>query len=99
RLTRSVCRTLDLDSDDLDRVLATGLVRLEGGRLVLRHPLLRSVVYRTAAEELRRAAHLAVADDLTGERDHDLQVWHRAAAATHLDETLAADLEGVGIRA
>lgn len=99
RLTRAVYRRLDLDGDDQDRVIATGLMGLDGARLVFPHPLLRSVSYRTAPEELRRAAHLAVAEELTAEDERDLRVWHRAAAATHLDEGLALELEAVGARA
>nr|WP_281497182.1 LuxR family transcriptional regulator [Ornithinimicrobium sp. F0845] len=109
RLTRAVHRRLDLegpnldgvdlDGADLDRLIATGLVTAEEGRLTFRHPLLRSVVYRTAPEDLRRAAHLAVAEELDGHEQQDLRVWHRAAAATQLDEHLAAELEEVGARA
>lgn len=99
RLIRAVSRRLALNGDDLDRVLATGLIQLEGSHLAFRHPLLRSVIYRSSPEEERRAAHLAAAVELTAWDQRDLQVWHRAAAAVQLDEELATDLEAVGARA
>jgi len=99
RVVRAVAGRLDLDAGALDRLIAAGLVMLTEGRLAFLHPLLRSVIYRTAPDDLRRAAHLAVADELTGDERRDLRVWHLAAAATQLDEHLARDLEEVGARA
>lgn len=99
RLTRVVAERLGLDGDDLDRVTAAGLVTVDGGHLAFRHPILRSVVYRISPEDRRRAAHLAVAEHLTADDQPDLRVWHQAAAATHLDEGLATELDAVGARA
>ncbi len=77
------------DPDALDELEATGLVRVEGLRVALRHPLVRSAVYGAAGSGARRRAHLALAHVLDGER----RTWHRAAAADGPDPVLAADLE------
>ncbi|WP_426565388.1 helix-turn-helix transcriptional regulator [Angustibacter sp. McL0619] len=70
-----------------------GIVVLHEGTLDFRHPLARSGVYRAASPEERQAAHLAVAQALTGSPDR--QVWHRAAAAVGPDELVAAALESI----
>ncbi len=77
------------DPDALDELEATGLVRIEGMRVALRHPLVRSAVYGAAGSGARRRAHLALAAVLDGER----RTWHRAAAADGPDPVLAAELE------
>ena len=77
------------DPAALDELEATGLVRVEGLRVALRHPLVRSAVYGAAGSGARRRAHLALAAVLDGER----RTWHRAAAADGPDPVLAAELE------
>ena len=67
-----------------------GLVRVRGRRVSFRHPLARSTVYDLATTRERRAAHLRLAEAY--EVDDDRRVWHRAAATTTPDESLAADL-------
>ena len=83
-----------------------GLVRLEqdgrpeGGRLVFRHPLLRSAVLQRAPLAQRLAAHRALAEVLGDHLgDERRQVWHLALAATGPDEHLAAALERTAERA
>ena len=73
------------------------LVDLEPSRVRFRHPLVRSAVYIAATPAERGATHLALAAVLAD--DPDRSVWHRAAAATQHDETLAADLEASAERA
>jgi DNA-binding CsgD family transcriptional regulator/tetratricopeptide (TPR) repeat protein len=64
-----------------------------GGRVTFRHPLVRSAMYRSAAERDRRAVHLALAEATDGEADPDRRAWHLAAAAAGPDEEIALELE------
>ena len=79
------------DPDALDELEATGLVRIEGMRVALRHPLVRSAVYGAAGSGARRRAHLALAAVLDGER----RTWHRAAAADGPDPVPRGGAGGV----
>ncbi|NDO87932.1 helix-turn-helix transcriptional regulator [Cellulosimicrobium composti] len=98
RLTRAVCARLDLDPARLDDAERAGLLSAADGRVVFRHPLLRAVVHGDAEPALRRRVHRALADEL-GPGDEDRRAWHRAAAATGLDEGVAGALAAVGDRA
>ena len=84
---------------DLERVEASGLAAVTGDRLVLRHPLARSVLQRGLPFALRQAAHAALAEVLDGPEDADRRAWHRAAATFVPDEEVAAELERTAERA
>jgi DNA-binding CsgD family transcriptional regulator len=59
----------------------------------------RAAVYQGATFAERSAAHGALARVLIGEPDADRRAWHRAAAATGPDESIAAGLEHTAARA
>jgi DNA-binding CsgD family transcriptional regulator len=91
------------DSLGLDET-AAGLC--EAGRLLefdayvrFRHPVLRAVVYRSAAPPERRGVHAALAAATDPQRDPDRRAWHRALAAIGPDEDIAAALLESGERA
>ncbi|NJP91437.1 AAA family ATPase [Nonomuraea sp. FMUSA5-5] len=81
-----------------------GLVHVVGGELVFRHPLIRAAAYQGAPFTRRLAAHRALATVLADAansdgRHADARAWHRAAACTEPDESVAAELEQAAERA
>ncbi|MGD9573175.1 MAG: AAA family ATPase [Thermoleophilia bacterium] len=84
---------------DLDEAERSGLVRVTGTRLELRHPMARSALHRGLSFALRQEAHAALAATLEGADDADRRAWHRAAASMAADEEIAAELERTAARA
>ncbi|MEY9947888.1 BREX system ATP-binding domain-containing protein [Kitasatospora sp. GAS1066B] len=81
----------------LERIEAGGLARLDrAGRLVFRHPLVRTAVIATASESARREAHRVLAGFLAPEDPRRLV--HEASAALLPDDALARRLQEAGSR-
>ncbi|MEV6235527.1 AAA family ATPase [Lentzea sp. NPDC051838] len=85
-----------LGLDDLAPIERARLVALDGDRVLLRHPLVRSAVYGAASLAERVAAHQVLAAAAT---DPDRAAWHAAAAVTDHDDEVAAKLEATSVRA
>jgi DNA-binding CsgD family transcriptional regulator len=82
-----------LGADALDPAERVGLLRLVDGRIVFRHPLVRSALLESAPDSRRRAAHAALAAALSGDEHVDRRAWHQALATLTADEDVAAALE------
>ncbi|MFG1993973.1 LuxR C-terminal-related transcriptional regulator [Actinoplanes sp. NPDC048988] len=79
--------------DALEPAERDDLVRVDGGagRVVFRHPLIRSAVVTGSTAAERRRAHQALAAAFPG--DVERRAWHLGEAATGPDEQVAALLE------
>jgi DNA-binding CsgD family transcriptional regulator len=83
---------LGLGPDAAEPAQAAGLIDF-GALVRFRHPLVRSAIYQAASIPAQREVHLALAKATDPEVDPDRRAWHRALAASGLDERLAAELE------
>ena len=89
---------LGIEPGAADRAEAQGLLAI-GDRVIFRHPLVRSAVYRSALADERRAVHQALGAATNRELDPDRRAWHLAAAAAGTDEAVAIELEQSAERA
>jgi DNA-binding CsgD family transcriptional regulator len=87
-----------LPADALDSAERVGLLRVVGGRVLFRHPLVRSALLESATDSQRRRAHAALAAALTEDEHADRRAWHRALATLTTDEDVAAGMEASGRR-
>jgi DNA-binding CsgD family transcriptional regulator len=87
-----------LAEDALDPAEREGLLRITGGRLEFRHPLVRSALLESSTHSERRAAHAALASALSADQHADRRVWHQALASLTTDEEVAGALEASGRR-
>jgi DNA-binding CsgD family transcriptional regulator len=76
--------SLGVDVETLAGAEDAGLVSVDSGRIVFRHPLVRAAVYSRVGARERRAVHRAVADVLA-EDDPDRRAWHLAEAVWQPD--------------
>jgi DNA-binding CsgD family transcriptional regulator/tetratricopeptide (TPR) repeat protein len=83
---------LGIDPGAATAAEADGLLTISE-RVMFRHPLVRSAMYRSVGIEQRRAAHLALAEATDRATDPDRRAWHLAAAAAGPDEEVAVELE------
>ena len=85
-----------VDPSLLDEAVGARLLRLEGGQIRCRHPLVPAAIAQVSDLSRRQAAHAALG---AAHRDPDRSTWHLAAAAVGPDEEIAAALDDVADRA
>jgi DNA-binding CsgD family transcriptional regulator len=89
---------LQIPRNSADELEDAGLVHIRA-RVVFRHPVVRSVVYRHSRPAARRLVHEALAQAVDEGSDPEYRAWHRALAANGPDEEVAAELESSAGRA
>jgi DNA-binding CsgD family transcriptional regulator len=85
-------RSLGLGTDAAAPAQTAGLIDL-GPFVRFRHPLVRSAVYQAGPIPDRQKVHRALADATDPDAEPDRRAWHRAHAASGLDESVADELE------
>lgn len=98
RVISRTCTVAGIAFDALGEAEDAGLIRIAGGRVEFRHPLVRSAVYGDAPAEQRRSIHRAVAAAL-GPREPDRHAWHLAEASLGPDARVAELLTRAATRA
>ncbi len=83
---------LNIPRRAVEPAVEAGLVDV-GARVRFRHPLVRSALYRAASSRERQSVHQALAEATDAASEPDRCVWHRAQAASGVDEEVAQELE------
>ena len=92
-LVRRAARRLELPVEEVAApAVEAGLAEF-AARVRFRHPLVRSVAYRSASFEERQQVHAVLAEVTDLAADPDRRAWHRAQAAAGPDEEVAQELE------
>ncbi|KAA0079076.1 LuxR family transcriptional regulator [Mycolicibacterium sp. P9-64] len=91
-LVWSAAAKLGIGPDAATPAIEAGLADFDA-YVRFRHPLARSVAYRSADVTERRAAHRALAEVIDPQLDPDRRAWHRAHAAPGPDDDVADELE------
>ena len=97
-LLKRAAERLGLGVDAAAAAEAAGLIEF-GGWVRFRHPLVRSAIYRASTHSERQEAHRALAETIDPCRNPARCAWHRAQAASGLDEAVAGALEHSADRA
>ena len=97
-LVWGAAEALGIPKSAADTVESEALLALSP-RVVFRHPLVRSAVYRAADGNERREIHRALAEATDPQIDPDRRAWHRAQAAPVPDEDVPGELERSAARA
>ena len=79
---------IDADAPAIDADLLD-----DRGWLRFRHSLVRSAIYSGSPTAEKRRVHQALAEVTSADHMPERRAWHRAAAATCVDEEVAAELE------
>ncbi|MBO1741452.1 BREX system ATP-binding domain-containing protein [Leifsonia sp. TF02-11] len=98
RLLWDAAALLGIPTDAARQLVDQGCLEF-GLRVRLQHPLLRSAAYRTATSQELADVHAALAAATDPVADPDRRAWHRAEAATGLDDDTARELESSAERA
>lgn len=89
---------LGISADAARPAVEAGSIELDM-RVRFRHPLVRSVAYRSGTLRERQEAHAALAAVTDPDLDPDRRAWHRAQASRGPDEAVACELESSADRA
>jgi DNA-binding NarL/FixJ family response regulator len=92
-VVRGALARLGEPPDVVEAAETAGFVRIESTSIRLAHPLWRPVAYHQVATSSRRAAHRALAAELSQPQDAAARAWQLAAAADGHDEGAASALE------